>query len=52
MARRKLLPRKSTRSKYNYGKIFKKNGKWWRYRYEGRKKSTKTLTKYTRKKDR
>ncbi len=40
------------RRKYNYGKVFKKNGKWWRYRYEGRKKSTKTLTKYTRKRDR
>ncbi len=40
------------RRKYNYGKIFKKNGKWWRYRYEGRKKSTKTLTRYTRKRNR
>jgi hypothetical protein len=29
--------------KYNYGKTFKKNGRLVRYRYTGRKKSTKTL---------
>ncbi len=29
--------------RYNYGKKFKKNGKWVRYRYTNRKKSTKKL---------
>lgn len=28
---------------YNYGKTFKKNGKWVRYRYTNKKKSTKKL---------
>ena len=30
-------------AKYNYGKKFKKNGKWVRYRYTNKKKSTKKL---------
>jgi len=29
--------------KYNYGKIFKKNGKMVRYRYTNKRKSTKKL---------
>ncbi len=39
-------------AKYNYGKIFKKGGKWYRYRYTNRRKSTKKLVRYTRKRDR
>jgi len=30
-------------AKYNYGKRFKKGSKWVRYRYTGRRKSTKKL---------
>ncbi len=30
-------------AKYNYGKKFKKNGKWVRYRYTNRKRNTKKL---------
>lgn len=30
-------------AKYNYGKRFKKNGKWYQYRYTNRKRSTKKL---------
>ena len=30
-------------AKYNYGKIFKKDGKLVRYRYTNKKKSTKKL---------
>ena len=29
--------------KYNYGKKFKKNGRWVRYRYTNRRKSSKKL---------
>ncbi len=39
-------------ARYKYGKLFKKNGKWWRYRYTDGKKSTKKLTRYVRKRDR
>ncbi len=45
------MPR-GQRGRYNYGKIFKKNGKWWRYRYTDRKKSTKKLVRYTRRRSR
>ena len=30
-------------AKYNYGKRFKKNGKWMHYRYTNRKKASKKL---------
>ncbi len=40
------------RSKYTYGKLFKKGGQWWRYRYTNGKISTKKLTRYVRKRDR
>jgi len=38
-------------AKYNYGKTFKKNGKFMRYRYTNKRKSTKKLVaaKSTRK---
>ncbi len=39
-------------AKYKYGKIFKKRGKWVRYRYTNGRKSTKKLVPYTRKRDR
>ncbi len=39
-------------AKYTYGKIFKKRGKWVRYRYTNGKKSTRKLTNYVRKRDR
>lgn len=39
-------------AKYNYGKTFKKNGKWVRYRYTNKKKSTKKLVSATNKRPR
>ena len=38
--------------KYTYGKIFKKKGKWYRYRYTNGRKDTKKLTRYVRRRDR
>ena len=35
-------------AKYNYGKKFKKNGKWMQYRYTGRRKSSKKLVRAKR----
>lgn len=35
---------------YNYGKKFKKNGKWVRYRYTNGRKSTKKLVSAGRRK--
>ena len=32
-------------AKYNYGKVFKKAGKWMRYRYTNKRKSTKKLVR-------
>ena len=33
-------------TKYNYGKRFKKNGKWMHYRYTNGKRSSKKLVAY------
>ncbi len=32
-------------SKYSYGRKFKKNGKWFHYRYTNRSKSSKKLVR-------
>lgn len=45
------MPRRQP-GRYTYGRIFKKRGKWYRYRYTDGKKSTKTLVRYTRRRDR
>ncbi len=45
------MPRGNS-SRYTYGKIFKRRGKWYRYRYTDKKKSSKKLVRYTRRRDR